>query len=185
MLFQVPEEAYACLLHQETVTFFVRALVQPIFSQWPGSGDRRKCSTVTQMRQQQSTYSGLSILSDQLETRLFQQAWLVLEPQLTLKAPCQQEWTPLGHVMNDSGVSVSNLQEELALCKCYKGIIGYKSSTLKGVLHIKPKLNVLLLNVWECGHSVSQQIFVEQLLFTRLTLGTKTFGYFFFFTEDT
>lgn len=81
--------------------------------------------------------------------------------------------------MNDSGVSVANLQEELALCKCYKGIIGYKSSTLKGVLHIKPKLNVLLLNVWECGHSVSQQIFVEQLLFTRLTLGTKTFGYFF------
>lgn len=87
----------------------------------------------------------------------------------------------MGHVMNDSGVSVANLQEELALCKCYKGIIGYKSSTLEGVLHIKPKLHILLLNVWECGHPVSQQIVVEQLLLTRLTLGTKTFCYFFFF----
>lgn len=86
----------------------------------------------------------------------------------------------MGHVMNDSGVSVANLQEELALCKCSKGIIGYKSSTLEGVLHIKPKLHILLLNMWECGHSVSQQIVVEQLLFTRLTLGTKMFCYFFY-----
>lgn len=27
MLFQVPEEAYACLLHQESVTFFLQTLV--------------------------------------------------------------------------------------------------------------------------------------------------------------
>lgn len=49
--------------------------------------------------------------------------------------------------MNDSRVSLANLQEELALGQCYKGIVGYKRSALAGVLHIKPKRNVLLLNV--------------------------------------
>lgn len=63
--------------------------------------------------------------------------------------------------MNDSRVSVVDLQEELVLGQCYKDIVGYKRFALEGVLYIKPKLNVLLLNVWVCGHSVSQQMFVE------------------------